>query len=127
MHQTNWQPHRLHLCHMATMIEIVGARHSFDQVVHDNRSLRPILFDSTSVADQFLSILTLYPQPLPFAANVRPLIAITFGLETFCLMRERNGRLCSNSRYPLSASYPATIAATIMVHGSGLLHPALVY
>lgn len=65
MHQTNWQPHRLHLCHKATMIEIVGAKHSFDPVVHDNRSLRPLLFDSTSDADQFLSILTLYSQPLP--------------------------------------------------------------
>lgn len=108
--QTDGQPHRVHLCHKATLIEIAGIRHSFDPDVHDNRSLRPFLFDSTTDADQFLSILALLPHPLPFAAILRPLTASTFGLETFCLnARVKNGRLSSNSRYPPSTSYPATI------------------
>lgn len=88
MHQTDWQPHRLHLCHKTTTIEIVGTMHSFDPVIHDNSRPHPFLFNSTSDADPFLSILAFYPQPLLFAANVRPLITITFGLETFCLTRE---------------------------------------
>lgn len=101
------------------MIEIVGIRHFFDLDVHDNRSLRPFLFDSTIDADQFLSILALLPQPLPFDANVRRLTGSTFGLETLYLNEiVRNGRLSSNSRYPPSTSYPATTATTIMVHGS---------
>lgn len=71
------------VCHKATMIEIVGIRHFFDLDVYDNRSIRSFLFDSNRDADQFLSILALLLQALRFDANVRRLIASTFGFGNF--------------------------------------------
>lgn len=77
-HQTDWQPHRLHLCQKATMIEIAGIEHSFDPVLHDDRSLSLFLFDSTSDADQFLSILAVYPHNLSRLLPMYVLWQLTF-------------------------------------------------
>lgn len=56
--KTGGLPHRLNL--WAKIIGVVGVRLSFDPGVHNNRCLRPLLFDSTD-ADLFPSFLAHLP------------------------------------------------------------------